>query len=56
VRLPEWEVRILGERSHHISATGISVPTHGLIEEANHSDAAELGKLYAPVLSAHGKI
>jgi len=27
-----------GERSHHISATGIAVPTHGLIDEANHSD------------------
>jgi len=38
VRLPEWEVRILGERPHHTSATGISAPTHGLIEEANHSD------------------
>jgi transcriptional regulator GlxA family with amidase domain len=38
VRLPGWEVSILGERSHHISATGIAVPTHGLIEEANHSD------------------
>jgi transcriptional regulator GlxA family with amidase domain len=38
VRLPGWEVRILGERSHHISTTGIAVPTHGLIDEANHSD------------------
>jgi len=38
VRLPEWEVRILGERPHHTSATGISAPTHGLIEEANQSD------------------
>jgi transcriptional regulator GlxA family with amidase domain len=38
VRLPGWEVRILGERDHHISATGIAVPTHGLIDEANHSD------------------
>jgi transcriptional regulator GlxA family with amidase domain len=38
VRLPGWEVRILGERSHHVSTTGIEVPTHGLIEEANHSD------------------
>src|SRR5262245_25792659 len=38
VRAPGWEVRILGERSHHISATGVAVPTHGLIDEANHSD------------------
>jgi len=38
VRLPDWEVRILGDRSDHISATGIAIPTHGLIDEANHSD------------------
>jgi transcriptional regulator GlxA family with amidase domain len=38
VRLPGWDVRILGDQSNHVSATGIAVPTHGLIEEANHSD------------------
>lgn len=38
VRLPQWEVRILGESPQQISATGISVPTHGVIEEANRSD------------------
>lgn len=38
VRLPEWQVRILGERAEHVSATGVSVPTHGRIEEANHSE------------------
>jgi transcriptional regulator GlxA family with amidase domain len=38
VQLPDWEVRILGERSDHISATGIAIPTHGLIDEANQSD------------------
>jgi len=37
VWLPGWEVRILGERSQHISATGIAVPTHGMIDEANNS-------------------
>jgi len=43
VRLPEWEVRILGERPHHASATGIPAPTHGLIEESNHSDVVLFG-------------
>lgn len=38
VQLPGWEVRILGDSAHHISATGIKVPTHGLIDEAKHSD------------------
>jgi transcriptional regulator GlxA family with amidase domain len=38
VRIPDWEVRILGEKSHHISTTGLSTPTHGSLEEANGSD------------------
>lgn len=38
VRLPDWNVRILGDKSHQISATGIVIPTHGLIDEANDSD------------------
>ena len=38
VRLPEWQVRILGERAEHVSATGVSVQTHGRIEEANDSE------------------
>ena len=38
VRLPEWEVRIVGEKSHHVSATGLITATHGSIEEANESD------------------
>jgi len=38
VQLPDWEIRILGERSHHISTTGIAIPTHGRIDEANQSD------------------
>lgn len=38
VRLPEWQVRILGERAEHISATGVNVQTHGRIEEANESE------------------
>ncbi|HEY6331220.1 MAG TPA: DJ-1/PfpI family protein [Blastocatellia bacterium] len=39
VRLGGWGVRIVGEGSVHTSATGIAVPTHGLLEEANESDA-----------------
>ena len=38
VRLPDWEVRIVGDKSHHISATGLMTATHGAIEEANQSD------------------
>jgi len=39
VRVPNWSVKILGEKDAHVSATGISVTTHGRIEEANFSDA-----------------
>jgi putative intracellular protease/amidase len=39
VRVPDWSVRILGEAQAHVSATGISVATHGSIEEANDADA-----------------
>ncbi|HJQ25860.1 MAG TPA: DJ-1/PfpI family protein [Blastocatellia bacterium] len=38
VRLPEWEVRIVGDKPHHLSATGLTAVTHGPIEEANESD------------------
>lgn len=38
VRLPGWEIRIVGDKSHHVSATGLSTETHGSIEEANQSD------------------
>jgi transcriptional regulator GlxA family with amidase domain len=38
VRLPGWEVRIVGEKSHHTSVTGLVTATHGSIEEANYSD------------------
>ena len=38
VRLPDWEVRIVGDKSHHISTTGLTTATHGSIEEANQSD------------------
>src|SRR5215813_12087483 len=39
VRIPDWSVRILGEKDAHLSSTGISITTHGRIEEANDSDA-----------------
>ena len=38
VRVPEWEVHIVGEKSHHTSKTGVMIATHGRIEEANQSD------------------
>lgn len=39
VRLENWEVKILGEKETHLSATNIEVKTSGGIEEANSSDA-----------------
>jgi transcriptional regulator GlxA family with amidase domain len=39
VRVPGWEVKILGENETHLSATNIEVKTHGRIEEANDADA-----------------
>ncbi|MBC7796391.1 MAG: DJ-1/PfpI family protein [Pyrinomonadaceae bacterium] len=39
VRVKDWQVRILGDKDSHVSATGISIPTHGRLEEANNSDA-----------------
>jgi len=39
VRVADWSVKILGERDAHVSATGISIATHGAIEEANEADA-----------------
>jgi Transcriptional regulator containing an amidase domain and an AraC-type DNA-binding HTH domain len=39
VRTEDWEVKILGERWAHVSATNIEIKTQGLLEEANESDA-----------------
>lgn len=39
VQLADWSVRILGECETHVSATGMSIATHGRIEEANDADA-----------------
>ncbi len=38
VRVEGWEVKILGEKDVHHSATKIEVKTHGRIEEANDAD------------------
>ena len=38
VRLPDWKVSILGDAPEHVSATGVSIRTHGSIERANKSD------------------
>lgn len=39
VRVADWEVKILGEKDAHLSATNIEVKTSGRIEEANEADA-----------------
>ncbi len=39
VRVADWEVKILGEKERHVSATNIEIKTHGRIEEANDADA-----------------
>jgi transcriptional regulator GlxA family with amidase domain len=39
VRVENWAVKILGESESHVSATGISIQTHGRIEEANDANA-----------------
>lgn len=38
VRIENWEVKILGEKDSHFSATNIETKTHGQIEEANNAD------------------
>jgi transcriptional regulator GlxA family with amidase domain len=39
VKVENWEVKILGEKEVHLSATNIEVKTSGRIEEANDADA-----------------
>lgn len=39
VRVEGWSVKILGEKEVHVSATGLSIATHGRVEEANNADA-----------------
>lgn len=39
VRVDGWEIKILGEKDVHLSATNIEIKTHGTIEETNDADA-----------------
>ncbi|MFM7278531.1 MAG: DJ-1/PfpI family protein [Microcystis aeruginosa] len=39
VHLPNWSVRLVGESNYHRSMTGLTVPVHGRITEANSADA-----------------
>jgi transcriptional regulator GlxA family with amidase domain len=39
VRLHSWDVRIVGEGSHHTSSSGLTIPMHGHVSEANDADA-----------------
>jgi putative intracellular protease/amidase len=39
VRIEGWEIKILGDKNIHLSATNIEVKPHGRIEEANEADA-----------------
>ncbi|HYL99801.1 MAG TPA: DJ-1/PfpI family protein [Blastocatellia bacterium] len=39
IRVPEWTVRIVGNRSHHTSTSGLTIPMQGTLETANSSDA-----------------
>lgn len=39
VRVDGWEVKILGEKPAHLSATNIEIKTHDSLEEANDADA-----------------
>ncbi len=39
VRRPDWTVKLVGTMAHHTSVSGLTIPMHGQIEEANHADA-----------------
>jgi transcriptional regulator GlxA family with amidase domain len=39
VGIPDWHVKILGEKESHVSSTGIEIKMHGPLSEANESDA-----------------
>ncbi len=38
VEREDWRVRILGDKEQHTSVTGMKIPMHGFLEEANSSD------------------
>lgn len=39
VHLPNWSVRLVGDASTHKSMTGLTIPIHGGLAEANEADA-----------------
>lgn len=39
VRVDGWKVSILGEKTEHVSVTGIHTKTHGRLEDAGRADA-----------------
>ncbi len=39
VEEPVWEVKLLGDKTSHVSSTGIEIKMHGQLEEANSSNA-----------------
>lgn len=38
VHAPFWNVRLIGDKAVHCSMTGIPIPVHGTLEEANRAD------------------
>jgi transcriptional regulator GlxA family with amidase domain len=52
VKVPDWNVEILGDQQHHTSNSGLTIPMHGLIDGANSSDAV----LFASGLETRKKI
>lgn len=38
-KAPGWTVRILGDAPSHVSKSGLAIPMHGRVEEANDADA-----------------
>ncbi len=39
VKLSDWQVKLLGDATHHTSVSGLTIPMHGHLEEANECDA-----------------
>ncbi|WP_261300584.1 DJ-1/PfpI family protein [Paenibacillus andongensis] len=37
--IADWEVKLLGTASSHVSMAGLRIPMHGMVEEANTQDA-----------------
>ncbi len=39
VELPDWRVKLLGDKERHTSSTGVEIRMHGPLSEADSSDA-----------------